>query len=196
MNCDDLAATGFGAGVVVLFALMTVGAGFLALFCARAHRRSGRGSQAAIALMLLVLCGGLAGVSGLPTAHAAPSDCAGSMPGPNEEIRANQTVTIIALAPGVAPAPIEGVVVNGSLSTRYIETVTVSITSVTKAAGAAAGTCDVTDYNLFDVAMPVGRVLRPAEAAEFSGASIGFSNKSVNQDACKKATVNLRYDPS
>ncbi|GAB3548628.1 hypothetical protein GCM10027404_12850 [Arthrobacter tumbae] len=196
MNCDDLAATGFGAGVVVLFALITVGAGFLLLFYARARRRSARVSHAAIALTLLILCSGLAGVGGLPTAHAAPSDCAGSMPGPNEEVRATQIVTITGLAPGVAPAPIEGVVVNESSSTRYIEAVTVSIISVTKAVGAAAGTCDVTDYNLFDVAMPVDRVLRPAEAAEFSGASIGFSNKSVNQDACKKALVNLRYDPS
>ena len=36
-------------------------------------------------------------------------------------------------------------------------------------------------------------VLEPGESAHFTGATIGFANKSVNQDACQRAVVQLRY---
>ena len=42
--------------------------------------------------------------------------------------------------------------------------------------------------------MTVDRRLTSGETTSFAGASIGFSNKSVNQDACKEATVHLAYD--
>jgi hypothetical protein len=42
--------------------------------------------------------------------------------------------------------------------------------------------------------MPVKQSLAPGEPAEFTGVSIGFNNKSTNQDACKRAAVHLEYD--
>jgi len=41
--------------------------------------------------------------------------------------------------------------------------------------------------------MPVGQTLGPETSAAFSGALIGFNNKSTNQDTCKGATISLLY---
>ena len=41
--------------------------------------------------------------------------------------------------------------------------------------------------------MPVGRTLDPGGSTLFAGASIGFYDKSTNQDACWGATILLRY---
>jgi hypothetical protein len=39
----------------------------------------------------------------------------------------------------------------------------------------------------------VGVLLTPGASATFEGASIALQNRSVNQDACKAATVTLHY---
>jgi len=41
--------------------------------------------------------------------------------------------------------------------------------------------------------MPVGVTIAPGASADFTGASISFNDKSVNQDACQSATVELHY---
>ena len=41
--------------------------------------------------------------------------------------------------------------------------------------------------------MPVGRTLDPGGSTPFSGAFIGFSDKSTNQDACQGAAIKLLY---
>ncbi len=68
-----------------------------------------------------------------------------------------------------------------------------SISSVTKASGAAAGTCDASDYTLATPIMTVGQDVTAGGTANFSGATLKFNNKATNQDACKGATVNLSY---
>lgn len=62
---------------------------------------------------------------------------------------------------------------------------------MTKARNAAAGPCGPSDYRLTATRMPVDAVLEPRQKAPFTGARIGFYDKSVNQDACKGATVAL-----
>lgn len=110
----------------------------------------------------------------------------------------NQTTTITDLAPGVAAQALSGTFDNPNDGPVYITSVVASIASVTKAAGAAAGTCDATDYTLADASMPVGlEVAAGTGTGAWTGATIAFNNKtSANQDACKGATVNLSYTAS
>lgn len=105
-----------------------------------------------------------------------------------------QTSTMAGLAPGIAPMDITGTVTNRGTESTFVTTVTVGIFAVTKAAGAADGPCDATDFVLLDVDMPVGQTLTPGQGFDFSGAKIGFSNKrTVNQDACRHSVVTLHY---
>jgi hypothetical protein len=105
-----------------------------------------------------------------------------------------QTSTMDNLAPGADPKAITGLVVNNGPDDTFITAVAVDIVGVVRAAGAPAGTCDASDYALVGVRMPVGRALAPfGGSTPFAGASIGFNNKSTNQDACQGATVQLRY---
>ena len=97
------------------------------------------------------------------------------------------------LAPGVAAGTISGTVKNTATNNAYVNTVTVAIASVTKAANAAAGTCDASDYALSNAVMAVNTDLTPGQTVSFTGATLGFHNKASNQDACKGATVNLAY---
>lgn len=113
-------------------------------------------------------------------------------------VTVNQTTTITDLAPGVAPQALSGDFSNPNDGPVYITSVTASISSVVKAAGAPAGTCDATDYTLADATMPVAAEVAPGDAqGSWTGATIAFNNKATtNQDACKGATVNLAYDAS
>ena len=98
------------------------------------------------------------------------------------------------LAPGVPAGPITGTVTNNAVNNAYVTSVTVAIASVTKATGAAAGTCDATDYTLANPVMLVGKdVPGNGGTQTFAGATLGFNNKTTNQDGCKGATVNLTY---
>ena len=72
--------------------------------------------------------------------------------------------------------------------------VTVSIGTVTKAAGATAGTCDATDFTIANATMAVGAEVAAGTAkGAFTGATIKFNNKTSEQNACKNATVALSY---
>ena len=102
-----------------------------------------------------------------------------------------QTSTLANLYPGGAPQAITGTVTNNADNSAYVTSVTVSIASVTPAAG-ATGSCDTSDYTLGGTTiMAVGKDVASKASATFSGATIAFNNKPANQDACKGATVNL-----
>ena len=69
------------------------------------------------------------------------------------------------------------------------------IAAVIKARGAAAGSCDASDFTLthrtIDVAadVPGGR-----GTGSWSGGTVAFNNKpGIDQNACQGATVKLRY---
>lgn len=190
MNCGYLAGTGvqlmdFLILAFVCFAIATI------LFL-----RSRRGRTAAALALLLFLSGCLlTGVISGSTAHATDPRCPAPVPVENS-ISINQSVEIGGLAPGAAPQEISGVIMNKTTQKAFINSVTVSIISVSEVPHNAAGTCDVSDYFLLAPEMPVGRTLKPGESVAFSGASIGFNDKLTNQDACRGARVNLRYDGS
>jgi hypothetical protein len=113
--------------------------------------------------------------------------------GPANALSIVQTSAMTGLAPDVPPSAIAGRVTNMSADDTYIVQITASVYAVTKANGASPGTCDATDYVILAPVMPVGQALAGGASTTFSGASIGFLNKSSNQDACQGATVTLLY---
>ena len=140
---------------------------------------------------LVVLIGGAAfaywtaGGSGTGTADT----------GSNVPITVVQTSTISAMGPGDTAQTLSGNFTNTNSGPVYGGTVTASISSVTKAVNAPAGTCAASDYTLGTPIMTVNAEV-PAGTSQgsWSGATIRFNNKAtVNQDACKGATVNLAY---
>jgi hypothetical protein len=182
MNCDDLSYTG-----LPLAALLTLGgvcliAGLLLLIVARSRR----GRTAAIAIALLLGAGLAAGGTGESSAQLAQPACT----------TITQTSPLNGLAPSIAPAPITGRIVNDGPDNVFVTAITVSIGSVTKAPDSIEGNCDASDYILLATTMPVDRMLGHGDFADFAGASIGFNDKSTNQNACQGAVVGLRYDGS
>ena len=191
MKCDPLPNTGLDTTVlpvlVIALGCVIVGLGILLLV----RRRHGR-ATATLLLLLIVSCG--AGMVLVPSspALASPSDC--TPDSGDNSLTITQTSTMEGLAPGVAPAEITGLVVNNGPDSTHVTAIAVEIVSVTTEPGSPTGTCDATDYVLLDPRMPVNRTLGPGGSTTFTGASIGFSNKSTtNQDACQRATIHLRY---
>ena len=145
----------------------------------------------------------LAGVAVLAAATAAFAYWSGSGSGSGSggtatgtsALVANQTTSLNPMYPGDSAQTISGNFNNSNDGPVYVSTVTASIASVTKAAGAPAGTCDATDFTLANATMTVNAQV-PAGTGQgaWSGATIKFNNKTgTNQDACKGATVNLSY---
>ncbi|MET0933705.1 MAG: hypothetical protein ABWX56_08325 [Mycetocola sp.] len=182
MTCDPLATTGFDPNITLLLALAVIGVvtGLMLLIRQRA--------VAATVLALLFFGGGAMVAPAVP-AQAIPSTCAAG----DNLFTVTQLSTMVDLAPGVAPVPIVGSVVNVTNDDIYISAVRVEITSVSAAPGAPQGVCDASDYVITGSAMSVNQELKPGGSSRFSGASIGFANKAINQDGCKRATVHLLY---
>jgi hypothetical protein len=118
----------------------------------------------------------------------------GSAAGTQSSLTVNQTTTLAAMYPGDSAQTISGDFDNPNSGPIQVGTVTASISSVTKAAGAPAGTCDATDFTLANAAMAVNAEIPAGNGkGAFTGATIKFNNKASNQDACKGATVALAY---
>jgi hypothetical protein len=189
MNCEPLATTGPGSGVAVIVwiaIICLIGGGVIALRSRTRRRMAGR---ATAALALVLVAGTALALAPVPAVHAATADCATT----DNTLAVTQTSTMDAIAPGVAARPIAGLVVNQGDRRTAIVTVDVTITSVTTSSEAPSGTCDASDFALFDPRMPVGHALAAGASATFSGAAIGFVNKTTNQDACKDAVIHLLY---
>jgi len=218
VNCNPLANTGLNGPVLLVLAIavacLLLGLGILF------RKRSAAGPGAALLLMILALGSGVL-MTATPTspAYAAPFDCKDdndhkdrkdrdddndrdwsyhprpvSTTGPDNSLTIFQTSIMDDLAPDVAPAEIRGLVVNNGPDSTYITAIDVEIVGVVRRIGAAAGTCDASDYVLDDERMLVGQTLNSyGGSAVFAGAAIGFNNKSTQQNACQGATVQLRY---
>ena len=111
------------------------------------------------------------------------------------EITADTTPS--GMGPGVAAAGITVTVRNPGPGSVQVSQLVVSISSVVKATGAPAGTCDSSDYTLAGEVMTVPTTaLAAGTEVTFSGATLGFNDKATVQDGCKGATVNLAYAAS
>jgi hypothetical protein len=117
--------------------------------------------------------------------------------GTGTTLTANQTSTVTGLAPGVSAQTLSGDFDNPNPGPVYVTSVTASISSVVKAGGAPAGTCDATDYTLSNAVMSVAAEVPAGNGTgAWTGATLTFFDKATNQDACKGATVNLAYSIS
>ncbi|WP_143230026.1 hypothetical protein [Actinophytocola xanthii] len=193
---SSLAFTGLPMTQLLLAGAALLLLGIILAIAARRRRRTRRRPGAMLSLVIITCAAG-ALLWADTSAHAAGGDCDTPTPaGETHALELSQTSVLSGLAPGVAPAPITGNVENTGTEPVVVTAVTVSITSVVKAADAVAGTCDDSDYLLVAPRMPVGKTLKAGETAEFSGAALGFTDKSTNQDACKGARVDLRYTAS
>jgi hypothetical protein len=146
---------------------------------------------AVVVVVVLATAGGAyaywtAGGSGSGTATAKDT---------TQPLTVNQTTTLTAMYPGDSPQTISGNFDNPNSGPIRVASVAASIDSVTKAQGAPAGTCDASDFTLANATMTVGAEVPSGSAkGSWTGATIQFNNKpSVNQDACKGATVRLAY---
>lgn len=152
-----------------------------------------RGVALGLFLVLAITAGGAyaywtSGGSGTGSGQAANGTA---------DVVVNQTTVLTDFYPGDSAQTLSGDFDNPNSGPVYIGTVTASISSVTKAVGAPAGTCDATDFTLSNAAMTVNAQV-PAGAGQgsWTGATIQFNNKATNQDACKGATVALAYTVS
>ena len=97
------------------------------------------------------------------------------------------------MRPGDSAQTLSGVFNNPNDGPIYVATVTASISSVTKAAGAPAGSCG---HRLRARRCDHDRRTRSrlrVGVDACTGATLKFNNKATAQDACKGATVNLAY---
>lgn len=139
---------------------------------------------------LLMAAGGAyaywtAGGSGTGSASAANGQTA---------LTVTQTTVLSAMYPGDSAQVISGKFNNTNSGPIYVGTVTASISSVVKAGGAVAGTCDATDFTLADAVATINAEVPVGTAVgAWTGPSLKFNNKASNQDQCKGATVNLAY---
>jgi hypothetical protein len=185
-SCITVANTGFPFDRFILLAAICLAAGALLLLLGWAHRRG----RAVGVVALMVLAVGAAVIAGASAANA--DRCA---PSTNSQaaLTITQTSTNIGLAPSVAPAGITGRITNTGNANTFVRSVTVSIVGIVKAPGARPGSCTASDYTLMRPTMHVARTLHRGESANFGGAAIGFRSTAVNQDACQRAIVQLRF---
>lgn len=185
--CAQLPTTGldFSVSVAIFIALACCALGLALLWVRR--RRNRRYASVALLLALGICLGAI----GTPpsSASAAPPGCSVA----TSAISVTQTSIITGLAPGIPAVAIEAVGTNTGDASIFVQTVVVRISSVTKAPGAAAGKCGATDYVVATPRMPVNQTMLPAAVVGVSGATIRFNDRTTNQNACKGATVHLRY---
>lgn len=144
----------------------------------------------------LVMAALVLGTGGAAFAYwtAGGSGTGSATTGTTQAIAAVQTSTVTAMGPGDTAQTLSGNFTNPNTGPVYVATVTARIASVTKAAGAPAGTCDATDYTLGNETMTVGHEVASGSGVDaWTGATLKFNNKATAQDACKGATVNLAY---
>lgn len=156
------------------------------------NRNKTRKAVAALVIAGAVVAGGSAAFAYWTTTGTGTGSASATTTSP---ISVVQTSTVSNLGPGVAAQSLAGNFTNNNSGPVYVTSVTASIASVTKAVGAPAGTCDASDFTLANGTMAIGAEV-PAGSAKgsWTGATIAFNDKtSVNQDACKGATVNLSY---
>jgi hypothetical protein len=107
----------------------------------------------------------------------------------------NQTADLGPVNPGAPAQTLSGTFDNRNGRAVHVATIRVSIAKVIKAHGAAAGTCDASDFTLTQRTIAVDSVVPAGRGTgSWSGGKVGFNNKpGVDQNACQGATVKLRY---
>ena len=109
-----------------------------------------------------------------------------------DSVRVVQTTTLTAMYPGDAAQTLSGTFTNPNDGPVHVNSVAVSVASVTKDDVTATG-CTSEDFTLALNPMTTGWDAAVDDSATWTGATIKFNNTGANQDACKGVTVNLGY---
>lgn len=110
--------------------------------------------------------------------------------GTNQSVIVNQTNTVSGLAPGLAAQPLSGNFHNPNPGPVYVSAVTAVVTGTDKTG------CTASDYTIAGTAAVDAEVPAGSGVGAWSGLTIQFNNKAVNQDACKNAAVSISYTAS
>lgn len=150
-----------------------------------AGRRGNRATKIAIgAVALLLAAGGTA--FAYWTQMGAGQGTAGT--GSTVDVVVNQTSTVTGLYPGGPAQALSGTFDNPNAAAVTVGAVTASVTA-TSVSG-----CDASWYRIGGTSTPASQVLPSGNSVgSWSGLTIQLANESVNQDACKSATVTITY---
>ena len=110
----------------------------------------------------------------------------------------NQTADLGPVNPGAPAQTLSGTFDNRNGRSVHVSTMRVSIAKVVKARGAAAGSCDASDFTLTQRTIAVGADVPDGRGTgSWSGGRVAFNNRpGIDQNACQGATVKLRYTTS
>ena len=121
----------------------------------------------------------------------------GALAGGSLPVTPRQTSPLADMYPGDSAQALSGNFENPNDGPAYVNTVTVSIASVTRATASPRGRCDASDYTIANVTMPVNSWIPAGTARGFwHGATIKFNDKRRDQSACMGASIRLVYDVS
>ena len=185
--CTKLAFTGleYPAIPIAIAVVACLVLGIILLSASKGRRGHGR---LLIALMLALCVCAAVGIARPLPATAASAGCG------TPTLVVTQSSNVTDMGPGLATIPIAGIVTNGGSQGTFVTEVVVRIAFVSKAPDAPVGVCKPSDYVLESPRMAVAAIVPPDAAVEFHGAGVGFSDRAINQDACKGAIVHLAYD--
>jgi hypothetical protein len=140
-----------------------------------------------VTIVVLAAVGGVAYAFWTNTGSGTGTASTGS----NNSITVVQTSTIGDLGPGRPAQTLSGNFDNPNDSPVFVTAVSAEVT------GTDVPACDASNYTIAGSA-PVGAEVPPGNGVgSWSGLTIQFNNKpTVNQDACKGATVTIHYTAS
>ncbi len=149
--------------------------------------------RAAIATGALVLVVGSGAAYAYWTSSGAGSGSAAT--GTNVALTVNQTSTVTAMGPGVAPQALSGNFDNPNAGPVFVKTVVATVTS-TGAPGCTASDYTIAGTSVIGASAPGAGGSVPAGGAgvgSWSGLTIAFNETASNQDACKGAVLTIGY---
>jgi hypothetical protein len=112
-----------------------------------------------------------------------------------QPLTVNQTADLGPVNPGAPAQTLSGTFDNRNGHAIHVASIRVSIAKVIKARGAAAGSCDASDFTLTQRTIAVAADVPDGRGTgNWSGGAVAFNNKpGIDQNACQGATVKLRY---
>lgn len=140
-------------------------------------------------LAILLVSVGLVGIGGGAFAYWTNigSGPGSATTGTTISIVVNQTSAVTGLAPGLPAQSLAGTFDNPNAGPVYVTAVTATVTGTNQAG------CDATDYTIAGTASVAAEIPAGSSVGAWSGLTIQFNNKAVNQDACKNAAVTISY---
>ncbi len=115
--------------------------------------------------------------------------------GTNVALTINQTSSVTAMGPGVAPQALSGNFDNPNAGPVFVKTVVATVTS-TGVAGCTAADYTIGGTSVIGTSAPGAGGNVPAGGAgvgSWSGLTIAFNDTASNQDACKNAVLTIGY---